>query len=293
MNGSSSFVRVTRGLVPIALFGGVLLGCRASPSGGGPGSGPRPALVSIAATAIQSGFGKGLLRKWRTMSPYEIMKYPVTWADYDACERSGACRQPDASECIEASQGAFRVNANASQRIRGQPATCVGETQADAYCHWIGGRLPTLDEWLLAARGGSPQRYAWGDAPPNCDQHPLKSMSAQGIAPEIGKTVPCPNADAGLTVGQHPAGASAAGLQDVLLTPGELLAPDSSGIFNACANGSGHCVVFGKEPAAIDGVQPFYRGAATKEGAGDRAGAVVGHLYSFRCAFDASQGSGQ
>lgn len=43
------------------------------------------------------------------------------------------------------------------------PVTQICGDDARAYCKWIGGRLPTLQEWETAARAGARTRYPWGD----------------------------------------------------------------------------------------------------------------------------------
>ncbi len=43
------------------------------------------------------------------------------------------------------------------------PVTQISGEDALAYCHWVGGRLPTLDEWETAARAGAKTLYPWGD----------------------------------------------------------------------------------------------------------------------------------
>jgi sulfatase modifying factor 1 len=43
------------------------------------------------------------------------------------------------------------------------PVTQISGQDAEAYCRWVGGRLPTLDEWEIAARAGATTRWPWGD----------------------------------------------------------------------------------------------------------------------------------
>ncbi len=46
------------------------------------------------------------------------------------------------------------------------PANCIDWKQADAYCRFAGGRLPTEEEWQLAAGRVDGRLYPWGDAKP-------------------------------------------------------------------------------------------------------------------------------
>ncbi|MET0791351.1 MAG: SUMF1/EgtB/PvdO family nonheme iron enzyme [Polyangiaceae bacterium] len=49
------------------------------------------------------------------------------------------------------------------------PLTCLSWFEAEAFCTWDGGRLPTDAEWTYAASGGDEQRlYPWGKAEPDC-----------------------------------------------------------------------------------------------------------------------------
>jgi len=92
----------------------------------------------------------------------------------------------------------------------GDPARAASgmpRAEAQAYCESRGGRLPTEDEWIVAAVSATnpPRRYPWGDTGAVCRR------AAWGLA-----AGPCARgADGPDTVGAHPDGDSPLGLHDL------------------------------------------------------------------------------
>jgi formylglycine-generating enzyme required for sulfatase activity len=111
---------------------------------------------------------------------------------------------------------AFRIDAFETTRGRWEGATDgdaaraasgMSYEQAAAFCRARGGRLPTEDEWMVAASGGTDpvHRYPWGDTGAVCRR------AAWGLA-----SGPCATGAWGPdTVGAHPDGNSLLGLHDM------------------------------------------------------------------------------
>lgn len=115
----------------------------------------------------------------------------VTTAAYGACVQAGVC-----TAAVGGGAGC-----NLTRADRGDhPLNCASWEQAQSFCAWAGKRLPDDAEWIVAARGGSGnQPYPWGSAPPDATRACWDRKLAGTCA-----------------VGSAPAGASPAGLQDLI-----------------------------------------------------------------------------
>lgn len=92
---------------------------------------------------------------------FEVGRYEVTFAQWDACVEAGGCTSQDSDK------GLGRGN---------QPVISVSWDDAQAYVAWLSEhtghryRLLTSAEWDIAARAGSPGRFSWGDDDPVCSE---------------------------------------------------------------------------------------------------------------------------
>lgn len=125
---------------------------------------------------------------------FGIDRTEVTNARYRACVLDGLCTAARSRED--------------DPRIAGATMPVVGVTFADAerFCAYVGGRLPTEEEWEKAARGDSNRVFPWGDAwgegLANHGTSPFRPDGADGF-------------DLLAPVGSFPAGASVYGVLDL------------------------------------------------------------------------------
>jgi eukaryotic-like serine/threonine-protein kinase len=125
-----------------------------------------------------------------TLKAFAIDRTEVTRAAYAGCVDAGRCRAP---ALIEGD-----VNL---------PVTNVDWNDAQAYCKFAGGRLPTEAEWEKAARGTDAREYPWGN---DADCTKANWGSFEGEGPCAGKNPGRP-----VAVGSYPTGASPYGALDL------------------------------------------------------------------------------
>jgi iron(II)-dependent oxidoreductase len=122
-----------------------------------------------------------------------MMGNEITNEDYLNCENAGVCKPPETSD--EGPLSHYR-----NSKYLKYPVIGVSWYQAETFCKWIDGRIPTEAEWEKAARGEFGQIFPWGNESTDC-----RLLNIHGCAEEPG---PVP-------VSSYPGGASPYGVDDM------------------------------------------------------------------------------
>jgi formylglycine-generating enzyme required for sulfatase activity len=134
-----------------------------------------------------------------------IDRTEVTNAQFERCVQAGMCAPPDESSLYTL------ASYYGNPTYDNYPVVNVNWYQAEAYCKWAGGRLPTEAEWEYAARGAEGRIFPWGSEFDGtrlnyCDAKCWLEWADQTFDDGYADTAP---------VGSFPQGVSWSGAQDL------------------------------------------------------------------------------
>jgi sulfatase modifying factor 1 len=187
------------------------------PPPAGPTCPPDMVLLGGARYWVGSNEAQGALGPQQiALPPYCLDKNLVTVSDYDACVASGACSPAPTTVLFTFDENVtYSRDTNATLTFwsrfcneghtdrQDNPINCIDWKQASSFCEAVGKRLPSEQEWEVAARGPEGRHYAWGNDATTDNgcyaRFDFNLMDGQGTCP----------------VGSHPKGNTSTGLSDM------------------------------------------------------------------------------
>jgi formylglycine-generating enzyme required for sulfatase activity len=98
---------------------------------------------------------------WRFSSAAGVffMEKEATIPEFDACVAAGQCEQRN-----------MKLSFNQGCSISGVgPAGCITYVNAQNFCKFMNGRLPTREEWTAEYTNGATRQHPWGNDAPSCE----------------------------------------------------------------------------------------------------------------------------
>lgn len=179
---------------------------------------PRPPRAEDEPGVVREGCPEGMVRidGNETLAPFCMGETEVSVAEFRRCVAAGKCRDFDL-------KWDFRGDPQKATWILGDdsmPINFVDEEQARQYCAYLGGRLPTADEWMWALGSAQGWAFPWGnefsyekDWYCGCWRRPGQHLASAALCPAR----------------QYPDDRTLQGVYDMAGSADEIIGPNESG----------------------------------------------------------------
>jgi hypothetical protein len=142
-----------------------------------------PAWRVLDAGTFYQGFAEEREKSPRNVASFAMLEHEVTVAEYLACVDAHMCSWPGIGI--------------ASLYSLELPMVALSALDAQSYCNWIGGRLPSYTEFEYAARNqGNDVAFPWGNEPATCERAVVAVQSMNSAPCNVKEPqIPCSRPD--------------------------------------------------------------------------------------------------